>query len=149
MNTKPTTFRELFETVTRTVQFRAESLILDFTDQVVTRMHQLGISRSALASKMESSPAYVTKMLGGGTNFTVESLVKVSDALNADVKIEMVPRTPVHVWIDLIEQSTPAPKVEQAVISKWRVRRQADEQKRFIGPICFSYRQKPDEMYLY
>jgi hypothetical protein len=49
------------------------------------------LTRSALAEKIGSSPAYVTKILKGETNFTLDSMVKIANALNCELTIGLQP----------------------------------------------------------
>ena len=50
------------------------------------------MSKADLAKKISSSPAYITKVLRGDSNLTIESLVKLSDAIDADLEINICPR---------------------------------------------------------
>ena len=49
------------------------------------------LTRSALAEKIGSSPAYVTKILKGETNFTLDSMAKDANALNCELTIGLQP----------------------------------------------------------
>lgn len=53
------------------------------------RLEASGLSRSALARRLGASPAYVTKVLRGRTNFTLDSLVKIAAALGAEVEVRL------------------------------------------------------------
>jgi transcriptional regulator with XRE-family HTH domain len=48
-----------------------------------------------LAEKIGSSPAYVTKILRGETNFTLDSMVKIATALGCELTIGLRPLPPV------------------------------------------------------
>ena len=63
-----------------------------FAYKLEGRMNNRRVSRSRLAGMISSSKAYVTKMLGGDANFTIETMVKVLDALDADLVINVKPR---------------------------------------------------------
>ncbi|MGL4398710.1 MAG: helix-turn-helix domain-containing protein, partial [Luteolibacter sp.] len=47
--------------------------------------------RTALADKIGSSPAYITKILRGETNFTLDSMVKIATALGCELTIGLRP----------------------------------------------------------
>jgi hypothetical protein len=144
------TVKGLFDSVRNTLPYKVERLILEFTEQLSERIKVLGLSRTGFASKLETSPAYVTKLLAGSTNFTLESMVKAADALDSDIRVDLVPRVPVTVWIQIMEKSCPPPKAELQIWSQWKRRNQAGENNDLIGPrfvrrTC-SY---PEEMYNY
>jgi len=131
MKTK-TTFRELLQCASQTLPYIVEGSVLGFTNQIVNRMGVLGISRGELASRLKSSPAYVSKILGGGTNFTLESMVKVSEALDADLKIEMVSKNSIQSWKELMEKASPPPKTH-GIWAHWK-RRDQCKGSNWVGP---------------
>jgi hypothetical protein len=102
----PPTFQALFRRARASLAYAVEGAIISFTEQVVSRMKGLSINRSALADRLQSSPAYVTKFLGGKTNFTLESMVKVAESLDSEIKIELVPKSSPEVWMHLLKQSS-------------------------------------------
>lgn len=81
------TFAELYESMKDTLEYQIEELSLVFTESVLLRMEELDdMSGKSLAERMEVSEAYVSKLLKGKTNFTLETLVKLARAL--DCRIE-------------------------------------------------------------
>ncbi len=50
-----------------------------------------GLTRSVLAEKIGTSPAYITKFLKGETNFTLDSMVKIAKALKCELAIGLFP----------------------------------------------------------
>jgi transcriptional regulator with XRE-family HTH domain len=127
-----TTFRELFKSARRSIQYAVEGVILDFTEQVVARMQSLGMSRTRLAENIGSSPAYVTKVLSGGTNFTLESMVKFAAALDADLKLQLVPKASSGAWMPVIDKIFPAPRADLSLLSLKADRRAGEDD--FTGP---------------
>jgi transcriptional regulator with XRE-family HTH domain len=130
------TFRELFASARGSLPYKVERAIIGFTEQVIGKMESLALSRTELASKLESSPAYVTKFLRGGTNFTLESMIKVSEALNCDLKIELAPKLSEKDWVLVIDKIYPAQSTELKVWSliKDVDYRRANEKPPFLGP---------------
>jgi transcriptional regulator with XRE-family HTH domain len=127
------TFRKLFESARKALPYVVEGAIISFTEQVVARMRILGIKRTDLASNLGATPAYVTKLLRGGTNFTLESMIKVSESLDSELKIELVPKVSDQDWIELIDKTYPAQRPETIA---WR-RNQIDHSEAkggFLGP---------------
>jgi transcriptional regulator with XRE-family HTH domain len=81
------TFAELYESMKDTLEYQIEELSLAFTESVLLRMEELDdMSGKTLAERMEVSEAYVSKLLKGKNNFTLETLVKLARAL--DCRIE-------------------------------------------------------------
>lgn len=130
--TKPT-YGELFDSVRTTVPYIVDGLILELTEQIITRMRAESISRSQLAINLNTSPAYVTKLLGGGTNFTLESMVKVAEALDSEIKIEMTPKVEAKDWAVIIDHMFPAPIITSQVWSEKKADRDQAKEPLF-GP---------------
>ena len=82
-------FDRAFVEVLGTDQFFAEEAKIRFTKAIEIRMDRLGIGRAELAKRMETSKSYVTKILRGDANFTIESMVKVSRALDGDFVVDI------------------------------------------------------------
>lgn len=61
---------------------------LELSEQIFELMEDNGITEAELARRLETSRAYVNKVLQGSTNFTIESLVKIGLALGCELKIE-------------------------------------------------------------
>ena len=84
-------FGQLLEDHKKTPEFLVEQKILELTEKIVQRMEELGISRSALADRLNVSKPYITKLLRGDVNFTLKSLAELSQALEADFDIDIFP----------------------------------------------------------
>jgi len=94
-------FNELFEGVEETLAYKTEAAVLEFTEELVARMECMGVSRTGLARKIGCSPAYVTKILRGGTNFTLETMVKIADVLGCKIRTHLQPEGTQTRWFDL------------------------------------------------
>jgi len=134
MNTKPT-FRELFKSARNSIAYKTEGAIIEFTEQIVERMLAIKMSKSDLASKLGSSAPYVTKLLRGGTNFTLESMVKVSDALDSEIRIELVPKFSGKDWINLMEDQNPLSEDQLAWTNMRYKQAHGRESSMLIGPM--------------
>lgn len=66
-----------------------ESAKIDFAVNLDRRCQEKGISRSQLAEKIGKSPAYITKILRGDTNLTIDSMVKLIRAIGGELHIEI------------------------------------------------------------
>jgi transcriptional regulator with XRE-family HTH domain len=61
------------------------------TGEVLRLLKLRGISRSELARRLDASPAHITQILRGGTNFTLASLEKLAAALGAALEVHFAP----------------------------------------------------------
>ena len=52
---------------------------------VLQRLDELGISQKGLAEKMNCSPQYVSKLLKGSENLTLETISKLEECLDLDL----------------------------------------------------------------
>jgi transcriptional regulator with XRE-family HTH domain len=98
-------FAELFSSARATIAYKVQGVIIEITEQIFEKMNAMGMSKSQLASKINASAPYITKLLRGKTNFTAESIVKVANALNCDVEVRLVPRTNSTDWIELVSKT--------------------------------------------
>ncbi len=64
---------------------------MGFEDDLHRLMEEQEMSRSALATAIEATPPYISKLLNGnGGNFTLRTLVKLARALKALVEIRLI-----------------------------------------------------------
>lgn len=88
------TFEDLYRDAERHDDYWAAQASLAFTEDVCALMEEKDISRTELASRLGTSPAYVTKLLRGDTNFTLATLVKVARALGAELEVRLHGESP-------------------------------------------------------
>lgn len=72
--------------------YHVESIKLEITEQIYLAMREQDISNAELARRLEKSRAYVTKILQGTANFTIESLVKIALALGCEWEFQLTPK---------------------------------------------------------
>jgi len=84
---KPSGFPDLFQEAERHLDYQVAGAILQFTESVVREMGRQGLTRSALAERLGTTPAYVTKILRGKANFTLATMVRLSKALGTDLQV--------------------------------------------------------------
>jgi len=89
---KKKSFKELFDQAKERDTYWAASLILDFTEGLHRIMEANGVSRSELARRLEVSPAYITKVLRGNVNFTLDSMVRLVRAAGGEVSLQVAPK---------------------------------------------------------
>lgn len=52
---------------------------------------RIGLSQTALADRLDVSPAYISKLEAGRANLTVGALARMSTALGCNLRVELVP----------------------------------------------------------
>jgi plasmid maintenance system antidote protein VapI len=105
MNTIEEIDREIqasLEAARHTHEYRAQGASLEFTEQVIAQMQAAGITRAALAKKIGVAPAYVTKILRGETNFTLDTMVKIAHALGCEYRCHLQPQGMTSQWFDVM-----------------------------------------------
>jgi transcriptional regulator with XRE-family HTH domain len=89
---KKKSFKELFNQAKERDTYWAASIILDFTEGLHKIMEANGVTRSDLARRLGVSPAYITKVLRGNVNFTVDSMVRLVRAAGGEVRVQVAPK---------------------------------------------------------
>ena len=69
---------------------QAEHVAVSFLLQANLRMLDLNMSNADLAQRLGTTPAYVTRLFSGSMNLSIQSLVKVAQAVYGEVKLEFV-----------------------------------------------------------
>lgn len=104
MNKNQCNYYDLFKGLKRDPEYLTECGIVEFTENMARRMEELGVSRSELARRLDTSPAYITKILRGEANFTLKSMVKIAHALESRLTTHMQPEGTSSTWFDLFQQ---------------------------------------------
>jgi transcriptional regulator with XRE-family HTH domain len=86
MNTKALV--NWFETL---VADHAEVVKLDFAALIDRAIQEKGMTRKEVAARMKTSPAWVTKVLRGDVNLTIESMDKLCSAVGKELRIQIEP----------------------------------------------------------
>ena len=63
--------------------------IIEFTESVLEQLERKNMTRADLAEKMNVSPAYITKLIGGSNNFTLRTMVRVTRSLGCELKLSL------------------------------------------------------------
>ena len=104
----------MFKEAAQTVDYWVEGPIVEFTEDVCVLMDKQGVSRAELARRLGTSRAYITKLLGGNANFTLETMTKVAMALGAAVHVHVAPQDAVVRWKDVSASERAARKKRAA-----------------------------------
>lgn len=87
------TFAELYEEARQHDEYWIAQAVQELNEEICRLMEERSVTRSELARRLGVSPAYVTKILRGNTNFTLASMVRLARALGADLKVGLVARS--------------------------------------------------------
>jgi transcriptional regulator with XRE-family HTH domain len=89
MSDKFNSFSELWDSIEDDETYLIEKNILDFTLQLQQLMVSRGINKKELASLYGSSQAYITKIMRGNANFTLETMTKLVNAVDGKLTIHV------------------------------------------------------------
>jgi transcriptional regulator with XRE-family HTH domain len=87
-------FANLLQRAELTDAYQIDRLKVEISERIYNAMKEQGVSNAELARRLGKSRAYVTKLLRGTTNFTLESLVRIGRALSCEVEIELLTKAP-------------------------------------------------------
>ena len=107
-------FRELIRKAESSVDYWADGPITEFIEDVWRLMEEQKVSRAELARRLGTSRAYVTKLLGGNANFTLQTMAKVAMALGAQVHVHIAGRDALTRWIDEMPSQPPQKELDVA-----------------------------------
>jgi transcriptional regulator with XRE-family HTH domain len=91
-------FNRMADEARKSVDYWAEMPIIEFTEDICRLMDEQGVSRAELARRLGTSRAYITKLLGGDANFTLQTMTKISMALGAAVHVHVAPQGTTVRW---------------------------------------------------
>lgn len=94
-----------------------ESAKQDFMISVHSSMQKENISKMVLSEKIGCSPAYISKILKGDVNFTIETMVKISRALNTKLCIHLSDPNDSIQWLGVVK--TKAIPAQAAMSARW------------------------------
>jgi transcriptional regulator with XRE-family HTH domain len=81
--------------------FQLEYFKLVFTEELGRLLEQRGISQAELARRLDTSRAYITRIFRTDFNPTVETMLKLAIALDADLSVHMHPRETEVRWLEI------------------------------------------------
>lgn len=87
-------FADLLQRAESTDAYQVDRLKVEISERIYNAMKQQNVTNAELARRLGKSRAYVTKLLRGTTNFTIESLVKIGRALSCEIEFELLTKAP-------------------------------------------------------
>ena len=100
---KKRSFKQLFEEAQRHDDYWVSTAILDFTEDLYRLMQEKKITKSELARRIKTSPAYITKVLRGNANFTLKTMIRLTRAVGGNLHIQVAPDEREVQWIEDFE----------------------------------------------
>ena len=88
-------FKKMLDSMEDDFDFRLESKILEITETICERMKKKDISRTRLSELLSISKPGVTKILNGSSNFTLKTLLSISDALDLELNVQFREKQPI------------------------------------------------------
>jgi len=92
-------------------EYWVEEMRFAFSDEVGRMMEERGVTRAELARRLNSTPAYVTRLFRAMFNPTLLTLAKVAVALDARVSLHMHPAEASTHWFELVDRPVPAGQI--------------------------------------
>jgi DNA-binding Xre family transcriptional regulator len=86
-------FKDAHENARDTFDYKLAGLELDVSENILEIMERKNVIRSELPGKLGVSKAAVSKLFNNGSNMTLRTLLKITDALDCDVGIKMSSRS--------------------------------------------------------
>lgn len=99
-------------------EYVADNAKLDFAVAIERQLQHQHVARKELASRIDASPAYITKVLRGDGNLTIESMAKISHALDCKLSIHITRSSSQVRWYEVHQgtQKAADPQIEVARI---------------------------------
>lgn len=88
------------------LEYKTEEAKIAFAVELSKQLDLEGIIRSELADTIGSSPAYITKVLRGESNLTIESMIKLSAAAKGELHIHVTPNNSSMRWFGVFANRT-------------------------------------------
>lgn len=96
-------FAKIYDKVKDTFEYKLQNLSIELTENVLKIMENKGINRNDLAKKLGVSRASVTQFFNEGSNITIKRLLKISEALDCEIQINLSPKANTHKIRNVIE----------------------------------------------
>ncbi len=76
------------------IPYAIEGMLIEVTEQIARLLEARRMSRADLARALGCSNAYITKLLAGNQNLTLESLVRLATSLKTRLEVQLIPVKP-------------------------------------------------------
>jgi len=96
-------FADLFKKAEQSPNYQLEHVRMAFVGEVTRMMDAQQVSRAELARRLDVSRAYITKLLNGNANITIDTMVRVAMALGAKVNLAMTEKDRRVQWFGCVD----------------------------------------------
>ena len=83
-------YKRLVNRMAGSVDYWAQAAMRRFVLDIDRRMKERNISRSELAETLKTSAAYITKVMRGDVNFTLETMTKLALAVGGKLQVRVI-----------------------------------------------------------
>lgn len=96
-------FKKLLTEAKQRDSYWVEKAKLNFSIELTNFFKKSGITQTSLAEKLNTSPAYITKVFRGDANFTIETMVKLARSVDGELQIHISPKQSNEQWFDVLK----------------------------------------------
>lgn len=89
-------FEKKLRQARNTVEYQTEVLVQKFLAEIVERMKEHKLTAKELATKMGISKGRISTILNGKHNMRIDTMVAIANALDMELKLELVPKEKLH-----------------------------------------------------
>ncbi|MFT4431963.1 helix-turn-helix domain-containing protein [Caballeronia sp. 15715] len=83
-------YKEAFQQAQKSATYWTERTLLELTGQISDAMKGLGLSQKALSEKIDKKPAFLSRVLSGRHNVTLETVALVAHAMDMHLEVRLV-----------------------------------------------------------
>ena len=96
-------YRDFLHGLEDSLDYWTEGSIIEFTEDLHRLMGTREVSQAELARRIDRSPAYITKVLHGGANFTLRTMTKLAMALGAELHLHIADKGLLVEWVEVTQ----------------------------------------------
>jgi transcriptional regulator with XRE-family HTH domain len=111
---KKSSYRDLIDGAETAPDFWVSVTSTEFLADVHRKMAELGVNKTELARRLNTSKAYVSRILAGNVNFTLLTMIKLAMALRGIVHTHVADKEALTIWRDLYVNTQPIIKTQAA-----------------------------------
>lgn|GEM_PF-605210 len=115
-------FTQRLNALKETHAYKVEVAKLEFVRGLTREMKLKRMSNTELASKIDTSNAYITKALRGESNFTIDSMVKLASAVGANLHIHIADNEASVRWLEAHPQPSRSQGIKEGRYADRKVR---------------------------
>ena len=93
-----TTFQKMAQKLENSGHLYVEFAKTEIAEDIYLAMKREDVSKAELARRLGKSRPYVTQILQGSVNFTIESLVRIATVLDCQLDMRLAPIAMVEHW---------------------------------------------------